>query len=360
MKKIFSFLLVLCAVCLAAEEYNFLALGDIHYDGAEYHVAPAPTVNRKYERERNIGMWTSGKSGAVLTAAADLAKVTKPAFVVQLGDFTQGDCDTKELQEKMFTDGFAKVKSFFPDKKLLAVKGNHDVRVTGVKGNCNEPAEKAFMPLIAKELGRENFVGGYTVRQGKDLFIFFDNFYSAKDGINFVKKALNDNKDARYVFFLTHLPVFPCSVSVPDWLIQGRTAISAMLAGRNAVVLCAHTHAPSFVSVSGADGNFSQMVVCSMGNQWNPDTAPAIRNDKYEQFISKSLSHKRAKPTRAGFFKKYEKYTVNEFNMYSGHSGFVVVNVDDNAVTADIYTGNSGKPWITKVLCKNAKTEDKK
>ena len=244
--------------------------------------------------------------------------------------------------------------------KLLAVKGNHDVRVTGVKGNCNEPAEKAFMPLIAKELGRENFVGGYTVRQGKDLFIFFDNFYSAKDGINFVKKALNDNKDARYVFFLTHLPVFPCSVSVPDWLIQGRTAISAMLAGRNAVVLCAHTHAPSFVSVSGADGNFSQMVVCSMGNQWNPDTAPAIRNDKYEQFISKSLSHKRAKPTRAGFFKKYEKYTVNEFNMYSGHSGFVVVNVDDNAVTADIYTGNSGKPWITKVLCKNAKTEDKK
>ena len=40
MKKIFSFLLVLCAVSLAAEEYNFLALGDIHYDKPEFHKMP--------------------------------------------------------------------------------------------------------------------------------------------------------------------------------------------------------------------------------------------------------------------------------------------------------------------------------
>lgn len=360
MKRFFATVLTFSCILLVAAEYNFIAIGDIHYDGEQYHTAPALTKNRKHERSRNIGMWTSGKSEAVLAAASAQAKVTNPAFVMQLGDFTQGDCDTRELQEKMFTDGFAKVKSFFPDKKLFAVKGNHDVRVVGFKKDCNEPAEKAFMPLIAKELGRENFVGGYTVRQGKDLFIFFDNFYSAKDGINFVKKALNDNQDARYVFFITHIPVLPCSVSVPDWLIKSSSVIAPMLAKRNAIVLCAHTHAPSFISCSSAEGVLSQMVVCSMGNQWDPDKAPSIINDKYENFIKASLVHKRAKPNRADFFKKYEKYTINEFNMYSGHSGFVIIKVDDNAVTADIYTGNSGKPWITKVLRKNAKVEDKK
>ena len=220
MKKFFALLALLCGTLLSGSEYNFIALGDIHYDGAQYHKLEPQTAGRKKERQRNLSMWENGKSAAVLSAAAAQAKSSKSAFVVQLGDFTQGDCDTQELQEQMFADGFAKVKSFFPGLKLFSVKGNHDVRVTNFKRNCNTPAEKAFMPLIAKELGRENFIGSYTVKHGKDLFICFDNFYDVKTGLAFIRKALKENKDARYVFFITHIPVLPCSQTVPEWLTQ--------------------------------------------------------------------------------------------------------------------------------------------
>lgn len=356
MKRFFSAVLIFCSLFVFAAEYSFVALGDIHFDGAKYHQAKSLTAGKQSERKRNNNMWENGKSAAVLTAAAEQAAANKSAFVVQLGDFTQGDCDTVELQNQMFTDAFAKVKSFFPDHKLLAVKGNHDVHVRAFKGYCNEPSDKTFMPLIAKELGRENFTGSYTVRQGKDLFIFFDNFNKAKAGIDFVKKALNDNKDARYVFFMTHIPVLPCSVSVPEWLIQGRNIIADMLAKRNAIIFAAHTHNPSFMSFSDKNGTLSQLVVCSMGSQWVPNGKPSVRMDKFEDFVSTSMKHKRATPKRADFFKKFEKYTVNEFKMYSGHSGFVVVKVDDNGVFADVHTGNSGKPWTTITLLNNAKS----
>ncbi|MBO7152937.1 MAG: metallophosphoesterase [Lentisphaeria bacterium] len=355
MKRFFTAVLTLCCLVLFASEYNFIALGDIHYDNAKYHKAKSLTSGKQSERKRNNDMWANGKSDAVLTAAAAQAKSSKSVFVVQLGDFTQGDCDTAELQEQMFSDAFTKVKSFFPEHKLLAVKGNHDVHVRGVKGYCNTPSEKVFMPLIAKELGRENFSGSYTVRQGKDLFIFFDNFYKAKVGIDFVKKALNDNKDARYVFFLTHIPVLPCSLSVPEWLVQGDRIIADMLTKRNAIILTAHTHYPSFMSVSDKNGTLSQLVVCSMGSQWAPQKSPYIKMKTFEDFKKASLNHKKTNPKRAGFFKKFETYTVNQFNFFSWHSGFVVIKVDDNGVFADVHTGNSGKPWTTITLLKNAK-----
>lgn len=355
MKPFFTALLIFCCISLFADAYNFIALGDIHFDGAQYHKLPPQTAGRKKERQRNLSMWESGKSAAVLSAAAAQAKSSKPAFVVQLGDFTQGDCDTPELQEQMFADGFAEVKSFFPGLKLFPVKGNHDVRVTGFKRSCNTPAEKAFMPLIAKELGRENFIGSYTVKHGKDLFICFDNFYDAKTGLAFIRKALKENKDARYVFFITHIPVLPCSLVASEWLVQGDRIIADMLAKRNAIILTAHTHHPSYLSFSDKNGTLSQLVVSSMGSQWKPEESPAIQIDSFEEFTKAAMKKTKNIEKRSSFFKRYEKYTVNKFNLFSSNSGFAVIRVDDNAVTAELHTGVSGKPWTTITLLNNAK-----
>lgn len=349
-------LLIFCAAVFAAEEYNFIVLGDIHFDGEAYHSSAAKKSGKKKEFNRNVSMWTSGKSEQVL-AAAGKAVDGKNIFTVQVGDFTQGDCKTEELQEKMFKDGFAAVKKHFPNSKLIAVKGNHDVRVAGKKGNSNEPAAKAFLPLIAKELGRESIGGNYTVRQGKDLFIFFDGFVGAKAAAEFVKKALAENKDARYVFFITHLPVLPCTSRNPGWLIPGRNKILPMLAARNAIIFTAHTHRKSYMSVTTPQGTLSQMVVCSMGAQWNPDKAPGVANDKFEVMAKKALAEKKISKSSVAVLKQMESFTVNEFKMFSGHSGFAVVKVDDKAVVADIHTNNSGKPWTTITLRTNAKME---
>ena len=49
-KSLPVFIFVLAAVTLTAAEYTFTALGDIHFDGKEYHNVPAATKNRKKER----------------------------------------------------------------------------------------------------------------------------------------------------------------------------------------------------------------------------------------------------------------------------------------------------------------------
>ena len=58
------------AVFLTASEYNFMALGDIHFDGEAYHTSTPELAHRRKERERNLSMWKSGKSDQVLAAAA--------------------------------------------------------------------------------------------------------------------------------------------------------------------------------------------------------------------------------------------------------------------------------------------------
>ena len=130
-----------------------------------------------------------------------------------------------------------------------------------------------------------------------------------------------------------------------------------MLAKRNAIVLTAHTHRHSFMSVKTPDGTISQMVVCSMGIQWNSKTAPSVKYDKFETLKKICLNNKRVSKKSRAVLNEMENYTINDFKMYSGHSSFVIVNVDDKAVTADIYTNDSGKARSTITLRTNTKTE---
>lgn len=359
MKTPFTLLLMLCAALAFAAEYNFIALGDIHFDGKDYHLTIPKQEYRKKERARNFAIWNSGKAEKVLHAAGSAAG-EKTAFVVQAGDFTQGDCDNISLQEQMFKDAFAVVKKHFPNHKLLPVKGNHDVRVNGIRGNCGEPADNTLFPLIAKELGRKSIDSNYTVRQGKDLFMFFDGFSGAKKAEAFVRKALEDAPDARYVFFITHLPVLPCSIGMAGWLIPAKDKIIPLLASRNAIVITAHTHWPSFISATTPDGTINQVVISSMGSQWDPDTKPYVKIDKLEVYLKEARSRKNVPKSNINALNMIERFTVNDFQMFSGHSGFAVIKVKDSGITAELYTGNSGKPWLIKNLCKNAKMENKK
>lgn len=358
MKKSLSALFLLFSVALIASEYNFTALGDIHYDGEKYHVSPPSNATRKLERKRNFGMWKSGRADAVLAAAAKAACDNKSAFVVQLGDLIQGYCENTQLQEMMFVDGYPRVRGYFPDHKFYAIRGNHDAKIE--KMYINTPAEKEFFPRVAKELGRKSLAGTYTIRHGKDLFIFFDGFYGSRKSVADVRQALESNPDARYVFFLTHLPVLTCSVGNPGWLIPAVAPISKMLAKVNAVILTAHTHLPSFVSLDTPDGALSQMVVSSIGSSWFPDKPQGILYANFDEFAAAVDAKRLAKKNTQAAFKAIRSSRINGYTIYSNNSGFVVVKVNDKEVTAEVYTDNSGKPALTKVLRKNAKVEDKK
>ena len=352
MKKhflLFAAVVMLCIYSAAAEkEYKVLVLGDLHYDGMEYHKSPAATPNRAKERGRNCNMWKDATPKLLSYAANHLDKDVP--FIIQAGDFVQGDCDTIELQEKMLRDGFAAVKKYFPNHKLLPVRGNHDVRL--LKGISGIPTVKAFFPLIAKELGAEKVTGSYAVRHNKDLYIFFDAFLSRGQCLKDLKKILDNNTDVRHTFFITHLPVLNCCLGNPGWLVKNFDTIRAWLLERNAIIIAAHTHVPSIIQAKRNGKQLTQVVVSSVGKNWVPGAKPELLYNGFDAYCKKigdkRINQKRFKPS----FDDMKTFELPVYNIYNFRSltGFSMLKISGDEVIIEYYNDNSGKPVLTQKL----------
>ena len=181
MKKSIVFLMVMfAAVLLSAGDYKVLLLGDIHFDALKYHTSPDGKIKSRYSKP-HTAMWAKKQAHALLAAAAKMLDKDFP-FVIQAGDFIEGCGATEALRGEMMTDAFKTVKGFFPEHKLLVVKGNHDIRqdvrisVNGktkiVNGSDHKSYDKYFLPLVAKELGRQKLASSFAVTHDNDLYIF--------------------------------------------------------------------------------------------------------------------------------------------------------------------------------------------
>ena len=349
-------LLFFAAFVLAAAEYQVMVLGDIHYDAREYHATPDGKT-RSPLRSEYINMWKA-QSPAMLTSAAKLM-TDDTAFVIQVGDFIQGDAISEALHEKMLADAFLKVKSFFPKHRLLPVKGNHDVRgylpvtdkngkVTYKRRNSGVPAAKAFLPLVAKELGLGKISGNYAVVHNNDLYIFYDGLIKARTSLNFLKNTLKAHPKARNVFFITHLPVLACSTGAPWWLAPRSQDIAKMLMPRNAIILTAHTHQPSLVKVSEGKNSLIQMVFSSVAYRWKSGNAASVKYANFAEYLKAVKPQK--KPGRANAIKNMQARKIDIFEHYSNATGFTILKINGNSVTAELYTDDSGKPVLIKKL----------
>ena len=58
-------------------------------------------------------------------------------FVIQLGDFTEGLCGSRELQDRMFRGAIEQVKAKIK-VPFLVTKGNHDITGPGAKESYRE------------------------------------------------------------------------------------------------------------------------------------------------------------------------------------------------------------------------------
>ena len=356
MKKLFVLFaaaIMLCGcqnLCTASKKdgYKVMVLGDLHYDGLEYHKTPATTPNRAKERIRNCEMWKEATPKLLSCAASQLDKDIP--FIIQAGDFVQGDCDTIELQEKMIKDGFAAIKKYFPNHKLFPVRGNHDVRM--LKGNSGTPTVNAYFPLIAKELGVKKITGSYSVRHEKDLYIFFDAFLRKGQSLKALKNILAANTDVRHTFFITHLPVLNCCMGNPAWLVQDFKEIRQLLLDRNAIIIAAHTHVPSIIQAKRNGKLLTQVVVSSIGKDWVPGSKPTILLPNFDAYCKKigdkRINQKRFKPS----FDDMKTFELPVFNVYTFKSvtGFAMLKVSGNEVFIEYYTDNSGKPALTQKL----------
>lgn len=329
--------------------YKVLILGDVHYDAAELHADPA--YSKKGVFRRNSTMWKRA-TPELLTLASERASAEGVVFAIQLGDIVQGDGGNAEMQKMMLRAGFAAVKNYFPRLPLWVVKGNHDVRLR-VGKNDNAPPDEALMPLVASEFGFSGLKNGnHAFRRGKDLYISVDGFIPAAEVAAFVKKALEDNADARYVFLLTHLPVLPADPAIPFWLLPGHYEVAELLETRPSVVFAAHTHVPSVGTRVTARGKVVQLVTTSMGSEWNPRSVMPARFTSWQLVLDygktlRATGLNRNNASRWPVLESKGEYTFREFFR---NSGFVILDVGDDAVTARYFINGGDTPQESIVL----------
>ena len=257
--------------------YSAVILGDTHYDAPDpekYHAGytdPNPTreANHRKEFVRNADMWDV-RCPALLKRAARLVD-DDTRFVLQMGDLIQGDTATAAAHTAFLADTFDLLKQgVAPNLPFVTVAGNHDLR-----GNDDAVAKKAYadyMPArLSKELGKPIQDTNFRFDVGDDAYIVL-NFTQAD--VARIEQLLRGAEGARHTFVVVHSPVFPYdSASYWWWILLGsrddkraeeRRYVRRLLASRQAVVLCGHTHKTELLDWYGDGGRITQMTMSSV------------------------------------------------------------------------------------------------
>lgn len=353
-KRLFSFFVL--SVTLAAftgevqTSYKFLVLGDVHYTDRIYHPEGHPKKMRSISRY--IDMWKH-KTPELLTAAKEQAQREKVNGVFQLGDLVDGGCKNPALQEKMLRNAFLELKKYFPKLPLYTVIGNHDVRLQDE--DSIEPVRRGLFPLQAAELGKKTLENGnYSFMHGPDLFVALDYFSSEEQSLDFLRQTLADHPKTRYVFLITHYPLFPASYHNSLCLVPDYMKVAALLEKRRGIVLSAHTHSFSRVTRTTPRGRVTQMCFTSMGVDWNNNhllraffgnpLTEECNWDNYAKIAKKGMSRSRHAAVYLEDFHGLEiagKFT-GEF--FVRKSGFAILCVTDRMVQVKLFADDTGIP----------------
>ena len=366
-KKIQLLSALLCAIiaagCCANNSYNVALLGDVHYDHMKYHDMSKmkhlriPQEKYVYNKDgffswRNHSLWTEINKGgsvekntplnmamwkkympALLDGAAAEAKKSNARFTIQMGDLIHGDCYNLELNKANLQGAVQQLTNRFD--KVFLVSGNHDGRGTGAAQAWDEVIN-TYLDGTAKNLQRKNTKYYFTV--GKDLYFFYDLM---NPDVDFFEKALKENPDSRYTFFVSHVPLLPTGKSaVRSILTDDIYRLFHLLEKRNAIILSGHTHKVSQVKyVNPANGRrIDQLIINSTvrypKNQLN--FKPKVDNPN-KNFPQKARKEKE-------LWKKLYDGKVTTLQ-HSHGTGYGILRVSDKGVFIDYRNLNNSNVY---------------
>ena len=283
-------LLLIAATCLFGADgtYKIIWLGDLHYDSKTVHEAAYfENVDPKKNKttKRNFHAWEGENAPGykLLTITNKAAEGTPFAF--QVGDFTQGHAGSEAMSKKMTTDFLALVKKHFT-LPLYLTPGNHEFAGKGAK----KGVKATLVPYLNETLKADPPLTDYnfTRKQDGDLFIFWN---SNMPDVPWLKKALDDNKDARNIFLCTHIPILPVSRGKIEWIPfskpeekEKRLELLNMLLERNVIVLCGHIHEQTLLEYANEKGRITQVTAYSViGSVKSEKNGPLVEGT-VEQF----------------------------------------------------------------------------
>ncbi len=331
--------------------YSVAVLGDTHFDGVkprEYHRHYTAGGNAKAykahyaEFVRNGVMWKRFMPSLMKASASCVTPDT--AFVLQLGDLIQGDCDDVKVHNEMLSDMFKYVSRIYgKDMPFVTVVGNHDIRGKGALGVYDE----VVPPLMAKQIKQPVNKTTFHFRQGPDVFICID-FNAPRPDIRDIIRILDETRSARHTFVVCHGPVIPSCSSL--WYLYGhpsyaaqRLRLRSLLAQRNAIVLSGHTHCIEYYDCKFPEGRITQFVANSV---WASKAGAPLRIiDEGPELYGKRMPFKNGMPANKHLEKLTHEYrrSVQEY-LFAGGAGHYRLNVSDVVVSIDFYEGDSKKP----------------
>ena len=336
------------------EKYSVVILGDTHYDAADpeiYHAGytdPNPTreANHRKEFVRNGNMWAGRCPDLVKRAACLVDGSTR--FVLQMGDLIQGDTATAEIHTRFLDDAMNLFKKdLAPDLPFVTVAGNHDLR-----GNDDAVVTRAYaeyMPArLSRELGMDITDVNFLFHTGGDAYIVLD--FSHPD-VEKIERLFKEAQGARHTFVVVHSPVFPYdSASYWWWFLLGsrndacaeeRRYVRRLMASRNTVVLCGHTHKTELLDWYGDGGRITQMTMSSVWAKESQGvwTEEVSTPEGYGTLLLKSKPELGEPGPVRDIFNEYRP-GVRRYS-WANAAGSYKLHVSDDSILVDFYAGSS-------------------
>lgn len=344
-----------------ADLYSVSVLGDMHYDAFPREKFHAKALKlwaekgwkhpaRLREFDRNAKMWQDLCKRILASSAA--VRRDDAAFLLQLGDLVQGDCEDNELHRQMLQEATDLLEVAYPGLPVLSLCGNHDVRKGHDDMGAAKPYAERMVPYESRQLAAfapDGFASTtFGFRRGKDLWIVLDFNFGARDAA-IVKRLLSENRDVRYTFVATHGPVLPMSIWECRWFYLGspeedalRREMRALFAKRQAIVLAGHVHSLELKDWYGDGGRITEMVLntcaCRSDGTYHPAEPQVVSEDAatYGDWGEKEL------------FDEYRPGIRRYF--VSRAAGHYVLHVGDDGVTLDYYGHDARVPTANFVL----------
>jgi hypothetical protein len=245
-----------------ARGFNFIFLGDIHFDKLGFH--DPQYLKTKYPHDigqiQNYSRITKENLSSLMKVSKAHAEKTDSKFLLQIGDFVEGLCGSKELAAQQTTELINYIKEQKFERPFIAIKGNHDITGTGAK----EVYHEIVLPWQSAQLEMPVTSANNVYVHNKARFILFDCFTEA-ESLVWLREVIKEHKPDELLFFCTHIPVVPYNAR-SNWHIyvhpeqaQEREELLNLLGAHQAIVLSGHLHKTSVVVRNTPSGNFVQV-----------------------------------------------------------------------------------------------------
>jgi len=333
----------------ASPAYSFVYLGDIHFDKKCHHdfewvKANMPNdISQIEDYVRITEKYTQGLLRRVQTCIESSQGQIK--MIVQGGDLTEGLCGSRELQETQFKDVKAFIRSYIPQTRFIAVKGNHDITGPGAR----EAFDSVMLPWLSDECGKQIDSASFYIMEGPDLFVFFDAYHN--NDLDWLQRTLSQNKH-RYVFVVMHPPAVPYNAR-STWHLFSRASekdarerFLNILGANEVVLLTAHLHKYGLLARKTSAGTFVQFSVNSVISSSKISVKDQLEGvESYGgQLVELEPQFQPDTKQERQKLLEDEKPYITYFE-YADFPGYAIINVSEAGINIDIYTGDSNKVW---------------